>query len=110
MANLPLRLGRITTCDIYRSGNVPPAAPDVAGVTVHIQGRYRNIKPSLKYTHKAYFALGADIRDTDTIYVPNQNGTSFAVVKLGRVRSLGGQEVKSALLVRGSAPWPTQNV
>jgi len=110
MANLPLRLGRITTCDIYRSGHAPPAAPDVAGVTVHIQGRYRNIKPSLKYTHKAYFALGVDIRDTDTIYVPSQNGTSFAVVKLGRVRSLGGQEVKTALLVRGTPSWPTQNL
>jgi len=110
MANLPVRLGRITTCDIYRSGNSPPAAPDVAGVTIHIQGRYRNIKPALRYTHKAYFALGADIRDTDTIYLPNQNGTPFAVMKLGRVRSLGGQEVKTVLLARGSPSWPTQDV
>ena len=110
MAVLPTPLGRVTTCDIYRSGHTPPAAPDVAGVTVHLQGRYRNIKPSLKYTHKGYFALGVDIRDNDTIYVPNQNGTSFTVLKLGRVRTLGGQEVKVVLLVRGSAPWPTQNI
>jgi hypothetical protein len=110
MANLPLPLGRVTTCDIYRQGHSPPVAPDVASVAVHIQGRYRNIKPSIKYTHKAYFALGVDIRDSDTIYVPNQNGTPFTVVKLDRVRSMGGQEVKTVLLIRGNVPWPTQNV
>jgi hypothetical protein len=110
MANLPLPLGRVTTCDIYRLGRSPPQAPDVAGVAVHIQGRYRNIKPSIRYTHKAYFAFGVDIRDSDVMYVPNQNGTPFTVVKLARVRSIGGQEVKTVLLIRDTVPWPTQNV
>ncbi len=108
---LPTVLGRVTTADVYRSGHTPPAAPDVAGITIHLQGRYRNTKPAPTYTHRAYIALGIDVRDGDLLCVPNQNGTRFTVVRLGRVRSLGGMEVKSVLLNRQAAPpWPTQNL
>jgi hypothetical protein len=32
------------TCDIYRGGNMPPSAPNVAGVKILVVPRFRNIR------------------------------------------------------------------
>ena len=111
MPALPLTLGRVTTCDIYRSGNAPPSAPDVSGATIHLQGKFANTKVAPTYTHRAYLPLATDLRDTDTLYVPNKNGTAFTVTKLGRTRTPNGQDVRTAYLTRSTNPgWPTQNL
>ncbi|MSQ94507.1 MAG: hypothetical protein EXR98_08115 [Gemmataceae bacterium] len=82
-----------TTIDIYQGMNMPPAAPDVAGVHVSLRAAYA---PGLeasegasaaRWTHVVELALGVDIRDAggggpggSSVYVPDQNGTKFNVV------------------------------
>src|SRR6516165_227098 len=91
-----------TTCDIYRTGHAPPAAPDVAAVPIALHGDWekgqgagtRN-KPNLVYTHKAHMEITVDIRDCytgastdttqDTVYIPDKNGVSYKVVFIARV-------------------------
>ena len=85
-----------TTCDVYRSGNAPPASPDVSAVPCHLTADYQRrmetgegASTSFRYTHVLLADVNADIRDSfsdwavgggDTVYVPDQNGTAFRVV------------------------------
>src|ERR1700737_675373 len=85
-----------TTCDIYRTGNAPPAAPDVAGVAIALKPDWRGANQkgfyqiaALTGTHIAYMGPTVDIRDRykglmtsgnqDFIWIPDQNGTRFTV-------------------------------
>jgi hypothetical protein len=66
-----------TTCDIYRAGHAPPAAPDVAGVAVNLSGAFADAHraavsgmqspsgnfPILRWTHVMLVDVGVDIRD-----------------------------------------------
>jgi hypothetical protein len=109
----PTQLGRKTTADVYRSGQGPPGTPAISGQAIYIQGRFRNTKITPTYTHIVYFPLGVDIRDGDNLYVPSgsaADNVQYTVVKLGRIRSLGGQELKKALVSRAATSWPTQNI
>jgi hypothetical protein len=119
------------TADVYRSGNAPPANPDVAGVQLFLEERWENVKPSkftltwnqssgsftlataLLYSHVAHVAIGADLRDTDTIYVPDKNGTPFTVQFVARRGKGTSVDHKVAYLLRADGsqvPWPTDNV
>jgi hypothetical protein len=112
------------TCDIYRNGKSPPAAPDVAGVPIFLKSDYQGgsearegeTVPQLRWTHIALMPLTTDVRDgytygaftaggNDTVWVPDQNGTPFQV---SFVESAGG--AKRVYLNRGAAPWPTNNL
>ena len=113
-----------TTCDVYRPGRNPPAAPDVTGVPIFLQADFKGGSMShevetnaqLRWTHVAMAALAADIRDgyvygslaaggNDTVYVPDQNGTPFQVAF---VENAGGY--RRVYLNRGTPPWPTSSL
>src|SRR5258708_5701069 len=118
-----------TTCDIYRSGHTPPAAPDVAGVKCYLapKGQSTLTTPqsvsSVGYTHEMSVGPTTDIRDGtsvpslmpasggDTVYIPNKNGTLFAVCIVRRYGRGTSVDHKRVLLQRGAiSTWPTDNV
>jgi hypothetical protein len=97
-----------TTCDIYRNGNAPPAAPDVAGVKCYLapdwaSGHVAALQASTtgRWTHVLLVGPSVDIRDAylpsqlgadgfglnsnDWVYVPDKNGTKFAVIYVERL-------------------------
>src|SRR5437868_6708512 len=86
-----------TTCDIYRNGHVPPAAPDVAGVAIYLTadyalGREHNESDQTHaWTHQMVCGATVDVRDgftlgaaADFVYIPDKNGTKFSVMKVMR--------------------------
>src|SRR5438105_647535 len=99
-----------TTCDIYRNANTPSAAPDVAGVKCYLAPDFVTSHTAAvtgttvaRWTHTLLVPTGTDIRDAyspgqlgvdgfaaganDWVYVPDRNGTKFAVLfveRLGR--------------------------
>jgi hypothetical protein len=118
-----------TTCDIYRSGNSPPAAPNVAAVACHLradwgggqdQGDRASLPVDLTWTHILLIDVAIDIRDgyagglsfmeQDSVYVPNQNGTKFKVVFVERVFRGQTQDHKRAYLDRFVSSWPTNEL
>lgn len=102
-----------TTCDVYRQSHGPPSAPDVAGVAIFLEEKFENIKPDngFVYTHLAHFALGVDIRDTDTLYIPDKSCTQFSIVLVTRRGWGSAFDHKVAYLKRvvGTTvvAWPT---
>ena len=125
-----------TTCDVYRSGNAPPAAPDAAGVGVFLEpdfepshraglGAGAGITTPFRWTHVALFPPAADVRDGyqtgtpngeaaaggwDTVYVPDKTGTPFVVIFAERIGYGTGNDFKRVYLQRGTPPWPTNNL
>jgi hypothetical protein len=120
-----------TTCDVYRTGNSPPAAPDVPALPINLQGRWEDGQaegtsgasilgyPRL-FTHTAHFSLTDDVRDRfrggvapvaqDTIYVPDQNGTPFLVGFIERVTRFQPSDHYLIYLDRQAPTWPTNNL
>src|SRR5262245_52287246 len=104
------------TCDIYRSTNSPPAAPNVAGAQiflkpVEVQGMEASEPADVKtWTHMAMIGPTVDIRDAwshtgpggteDTIYVPDKTGTGFQVIFVALVGRGEATEHKRVLLRR----------
>jgi hypothetical protein len=120
MATLPIPTN--TTCDIYWQGHSPPAAPDVAGVSVCLIFRPRNIKQTptgvsvgWTYDYICYLPLGTDVRDTGgassypLLCVPNKNGTQFSIIWVERTPLPGG-DCLTAYLRRGTTTFPTDQV
>jgi pimeloyl-ACP methyl ester carboxylesterase len=88
---------RATTMDVYRNGNAPPAAPDVAGVPILIYANFwirgeagEGDAAVGHFSHVAIIeAPFIDIRDDynegtrgalfDTVYVPDKTGTGLVV-------------------------------
>ncbi|MFO0845886.1 MAG: hypothetical protein U0797_26475 [Gemmataceae bacterium] len=114
-----------TTCDVYRAGSSPPASPDVAGVAIQLTanfGEFRmqtgeGVDPEFRYTHLALFPAGTDVRDgfdsgasgaatCDSVYVPDQNGTRFAVRFVERL----GDGTRKGYLDRALPTWPTNEL
>lgn len=112
-----------TTCDIYRAGNAPPSAPNMAGVVSHLvpcfeRGREagEGEAAALHFTHLLYVELATDMRDdfgeysvtgnADTVYVPDQSGIPLQVVFVERVGRGGPQECKKVYLDRKLPTWP----
>jgi hypothetical protein len=113
-----------TTCDIYRSTNSPPAAPDVAGVKLYLTPKGQSTLTTIWYTHVALVDATVDIRDNmqvsggvptigvnaDNIYVPDKNGTKFQVVLVRRVARGTAGDMKQIVLFRTQPTYPTDNV
>ena len=117
------------TCDVYRSGNAPPAAPDVAAVPCVLTGAFEagtrpvptGISTALVYTHVMLVDPSADIRDSysgqgnlgagqDTVYVPDRTGTAFRVVFVERVGQGTPGDAKRVYLDRQAVAWPTTSL
>jgi len=116
-----------TTCDIYRTGTTPPAAPAVAGVACLLlpdwsrgQEAGDRASASLSWTHVMLIAPSVDIRDMyigqaamtmqDSVYVPDQNGTRFSVVFIELVQRGTPNEHKRIYLDRQAPTWPTNEL
>jgi hypothetical protein len=113
-----------TTCDIYRVGNAPPSAPDVAGVPLFITycydiGRERGEKEAqqFRFTAIANVDLTADIRDDfsdwtgsatnrDTIYVPDKTGIGYKVIFVETIGRNTPQQRRRVYLDRMTVTWP----
>jgi hypothetical protein len=116
-----------TTCDIYRPGFSPPAAPNVVGVKIFLTSDYQRREETgegdastLRYTHLALMPNGTDVRDLfgqfagtgigDACWVPDRNGTPFRVHKVDSVGIGTGNAYLRVYLDRGTPPWPTSNL
>jgi hypothetical protein len=113
-----------TTCDIYRAGSAPPAAPSVAGVRCHLTPAYAQgqalVSASYLYTHVLLVNADVDVRDgydnntfgagLDSVYVPDQNGTRFYVVFVERADRGTSGDHKRVFLRRGTPGWPSNDV
>jgi hypothetical protein len=117
-----------TTCDIYRTGRAPPAAPDVAGVPIFLKPDWQGAQDkgfyqvsALTWTHIMSIGPTVDIRDKftgsmtsqpgDAVWVPDQNGTRFLVTFIQRVSRGTSGDYKQVFLDRNPAPtWPTTNL
>ena len=120
MAALPVPAN--TTCDIYRVGNAPPANPDVAGVKVNLSPKGQSTLTTSSYTHVMLVPQGTDIRDNfiassfsagancDNVYVPDKNGTKFAVVLVRRIGRGSPLDHLQVLLARQAPTWPSQDL
>jgi hypothetical protein len=122
-----------TTCDIYRSANAPPAAPDVAAVQIQLLPAFAESHrtgtssvSTWRWTHVAIVPLEVDIRDPyigggptgetapagnqDSIWVPDKNGTQLRVMFVERVGYGTPHDHKRVYLMRQSPSWPTNNL
>lgn len=110
-----------TTCDIYRDGSSPPAAPDVAAVPCRLEPLPPYDASTNEYvTHLLYVPTGTDIRDNypnfldgrdgDRVYVPDQDGTLFRVVLVRRHMRGTEQDHKQVVLRRQAVSWPSDDV
>jgi hypothetical protein len=127
---MSLTLSPNTTCDIYRSGNAPPVAPDVAAVPIMLTADFEpsqevqvTTSTITRWTHKAQVDISVDVRDgyqgrsaggaeqppanADTIYVPDKTGTPFDVVMVVRMGQGTPLDHLQVYLHRGVPPWPT---
>lgn len=115
-----------TTCDIYRNGNAPPAAPDIAAVPCYFVacydlGRERGERENIQRRFVARMSVNptVDIRDpftqwttqantADTVYVPNMNGIAYNVVFVERkAKGLPDDQLVVYLDRQGiNWPWP----
>jgi hypothetical protein len=124
-----------TTCDIYRQGNAPPSAPDVAGVLGFLAPDFApshlaNVtiggsgSTAWRWTHVLLVGPAVDVRDGyagtpggetapsgwDWVYVPDHTGTKFAVVFVERLGRGTTQDCKRVYLQRQAPTWPTNNL
>jgi hypothetical protein len=110
------------TCDIYRSGSSPPAAPDVAGVSAVLSSSYRRRKRAgdalsitSRFTHVLLVDVGVDVRDGwtdftaaangDTVYIPDKDGNSYRVIFVERARRGLATDHKRVYLHRDAPDW-----
>lgn len=119
-----------TTCDVYHVGSpLPPASPDVAGVSAYLMPDFRSgseqsegvTDDALRWTHVLLVDVDTDIRDAysfgvigaggyDKVYVPDRSGTTFNVVFVERVARGLASDHKRVFLNRGAPTWPTNEV
>jgi hypothetical protein len=117
-----MTLATNSTCDIYRAGRAPPAAPDVAGAACWLEADYGRRQEvgegeaaAGRFTHLMRVELSVDIRDDydrgvigtnmDTVWVPDQNGTAFAVVFVERVGFGTSGDHQRVYLDRKAGNW-----
>lgn len=123
--SLPIQTN--ATCDIYRNGNAPPAAPDVAAVAGLLVPDWRRGQeagdrgsPWLSWTHVLLVGPTVDIRDLytgtagsaaqDMVYIPDQNGTPFLVTFIELVQRGSPDVHKRVYLDRQTPTWPTDEL
>lgn len=115
------------TCDIYRNGNAPPAAPDVPAVPCHLSSDFarrqeigEDMDVQNKFTHIMLVELATDVRDgwhsftsqgfSDIVYIPDQGGTAFRVAFVERKNRGQPGDHKKVYLNRKLPAWPTNNL
>ncbi len=116
-----------TTCDVYRSGSVPPADPAVAGVPCRLEADYarrmevgETMSADYRFTHVLLVDPATDIRDAnvafvvgstgDDVYVPDRNGTRFRVVMVELHYRNSPTAVRRVYLDRYQPVWPTNEL
>jgi hypothetical protein len=117
-----------TTCDIYRTGHTPPAAPDVPGVKCYLapKGQSTLTTPQSSgvaggYSHIMYVGPTTDIRDgtgsaslqpasPDSVWIPDKNNVQYQVQLVRRVGMGTPTDHKQVLLRRMIVTWPNDNV
>lgn len=112
------------SCDVYHSGNLPPAAPDVAGVRGYLRealiagNEQGDAAPNCAYSHVLLVDLDVDIRDSsaqfgpaggdwDRVYVPDKDGTLFLVRAVLRSGYNTGCDHRIVFLWRATITWPS---
>jgi hypothetical protein len=118
------------TFDVYRDGNAPPAAPDVAAAAGNLRAEFRGglaagqgpTDSGQTYTHILLAPLDVDIRDAyddgtfdsghpaDTIFIPDQSGTPFRVVFVERLERNTAFDHLRVYLNRRLPAWPTKQL
>jgi hypothetical protein len=115
------------TCDVYRAGNAPPAAPDIAAVSIYlrpdwVRGQEAGDRGAntLTWTHIMLADFSVDLRDfyggdaagaqQDDVYIPDKNATRFKVVFIERIGAGTAQEHKRVYLDRRTPNWPTNDI
>jgi hypothetical protein len=111
-----------TTCDIYFSPNIPPAAPDVAGQVCCLLPRFAPGSEAsegsqvFRWTHVLCLDADVDVRDTypnapaHRVYVPDKNGTGFDVVFVELVNRGTPARYRRVFLSRRAPAWPTSEL
>jgi hypothetical protein len=116
------------TGDIYRNGRSPPAAPDVAGVSLYFKADYvmgsehNEGDAANKWTHIALMDVTVDIRDGytgngqfsnaawDFIWIPDKTKTQYRVVFVERVLWGTASDHKRVYLRQANVTWPSNDV
>ncbi len=111
-----------TTCDIYYSPNVPPAAADVAGTACTLVARFEQGSATsegdqtFRWTHLLYLDAAIDVRDSypnapiNRVYVPDKTGTGFNVVFVELLNRGTAARYKRVFLNRLSVAFPTNEL
>jgi hypothetical protein len=123
---MAIPLPQNTTCDIYRTGNAPPAAPDVSAQKCHLKSDWQHGREAgegnanVSWTHVMLVDVTVDIRDwyagqgtnaaQDTVYIPDKNGSSYRVVFVERLQRGTSDEHKRVYLDRQAPTWPTNEL
>jgi hypothetical protein len=111
-----------TTCDIYHTGNTPPAAPDVAGEACALIARFPHGQEAsegdtdFEWTHILTLGPTVDIRDAypdvpdSRVYIPTKADTGFDIVFVELVNRGTPAAYKRVYLDRRSVTWPSDEV
>jgi len=124
--NMSLPVTPNNTCDIYHPGNAPPAAPDVAAVPIFLKADWvggqehgEGRSTINNYTHVLLMDASVDVRDnwspsgaaaTNSLYIPDKNGTPFNIIFVERVLRGTPQDHKRIYVQRQGPTWPTSNL
>ncbi len=128
MPNITQPFANNQTCDIYRYGNGPPSAPDVANVQIMLVASYFKHTEQgegddmiTRYTHTTLMPYGTDCRDgysygtqgnCDTLRIPANSGFagSIYVVRFVETKARGTPfEHLKVYLDRETPNWPSAN-
>jgi hypothetical protein len=118
-----------TTCDIYRAGVTPPAAPAAGNIRCHFRpapapaaAKLETPVGTILYTHVLLVEAAVDIRDPyvgaggsgspeDGVYVPaGAASPRYQVVFVDRVGRGGPNDHKRVFLERQAPAWPSDNL
>jgi len=116
---MALPMATNVTLDIFHNGGGPTGTPDVSGVAGYLTpvGNITTLNNSL-YTNVLLLDTSVDVRDqfggavgsTDNVYIPDKNGTKFAVYLVQRVGQGTRTDHKRCFLMRKLPTWPTNNL
>ena len=111
-----------TTCDIYYDPNVPPAAPDVAGIACTLIAHFEEGSATsegdqtYRWTHILYVDATIDVRDSypsapvNRVYIPDKTGTGWNVVFVEMLNRGTPAMYKRVFLNRLSVTFPTNEL
>jgi hypothetical protein len=110
-----------TTCNIHRAGQGSPA---VTGVPCSLSSDYRDrrrrgeqMNANLRFSHILLVDVNTDIRDgwadfasgsgnsADMVYIPDDSGTVFKVIFVGRLGRNTPMDCKRVYLMRTTPNW-----